>query len=120
MLPLLGGALIGGGTVAATGLLWRVRPHRGRHVLELERLVQGRQSVLGALARYGPLDFSTLHARLRPPPGPERLADWLVSMLGDGSLRAIMDRGGRAVFALPPIRSAELLPRVTLDATRGR
>ncbi|HUZ79417.1 MAG TPA: hypothetical protein VMV28_02180 [Thermoplasmata archaeon] len=116
MLPLLGGALIGGGAVAATGLLWRARPHRGQHARELERLVWGRQSVRDALARYGPLDFAALRDRLRPSPGPERLADWLGSMVADGSLHATLDREGRAVF----IESTEPLPRVTIDTARAR
>jgi len=101
------------------GLLGRGRPCRNGVPRELDLLVRGRQAVLDVLSRYGPLDFSALHARLRPPPGPERLADWLVSMVGDGSLHAMMDRDGRAAFALTQTRSAELVPTVIFDAAHG-
>ncbi|MFZ0700195.1 MAG: hypothetical protein WAN74_08450 [Thermoplasmata archaeon] len=120
MLPLLGGVLIGGSAVAMTGVLWYGRTQRVSCAHELEHLVRGRQAVLEVLARDGPLDFADVYARLRPPPGPERLADWLVSMIADGSLHASMDAQGRAVFVRTRIPGPAPLPRVTVDTTRAR
>lgn len=111
------GVLLGGGAGATGALLWTAR--RARRVTlphALELLVRGRQSVLDLLARNGALEFTALHTCLRPRPTPERLADWLASMLADGTLHANMDREGRAVFARTADGAASSRPQVTFDA----
>lgn len=119
MLPLLGGILIGGCAVAATRILRRGRAERTPPSRELDRLVRGRQAVLDLLAREGALDFSTVRAHLRPSPRPERLADWLVSMVADGSLHAVLDPDGRAAFATTSPRGEERRPRICVDLAQA-
>lgn len=80
---------------------------------ELRRLAEGRATVVELLRRAGPLPLHELEARWEPAPAPPALADWVASLVADGTLTATLGEGGRARFALAERPSAE--PRVTLD-----
>ena len=80
---------------------------------ELRRLAEGRATVVEIVREGGALSLAEIEARWEPPPAPPAVADWVASLVTDGTLVASMAEGGRARFAvaLPP--PAE--PRVTLD-----
>jgi len=80
---------------------------------ELRRLAEGRVTVVEILRRAGPLSLTEIEARWDPPPAPAALADWVASLVTDGTLTATLGEGGRARFALAERPSAK--PRVTLD-----
>ncbi|MFY9717987.1 MAG: hypothetical protein WAK40_08700, partial [Thermoplasmata archaeon] len=65
--------------------------------------------------RAGAADLAELEAAWQPAPAPGELADWLASLVADGTLGAAVGEDGRARFCLAPGRAAG--PRVTIDAT---
>jgi len=79
----------------------------------LERLALGRAGVVEIVRRRGAVDLPSLEAAWSPPPAPPDLADWLASLVADGTLGAELGPEGVARFALaaPPVGP----PRVTVD-----
>ena len=80
---------------------------------ELRRLAEGRATVVDMIRKDGPLALEELEARWEPPPAPPAVADWLASLVADGTLTATIGEGGRARFVLTDHAVGE--PRVTLD-----
>ncbi|MGI0154845.1 MAG: hypothetical protein ACREDE_01740, partial [Thermoplasmata archaeon] len=62
----------------------------------LQRLAEGRATVIEIVRRAGPLDLAGVAAAWAPPPAPPDLADWLASLLTDGSLAAAVGDDGVA------------------------
>jgi hypothetical protein len=110
-------APLGAAAVAiATGVRRRSRA-RGEAAArdhELRRLAEGRQATLDVVRRLGQADLGSIEAAWDPPPSPPELADWLASLVGDGSLGAAVGDDGVARFCLAP-RSDPASPRVTVD-----
>lgn len=80
---------------------------------ELRRLAEGRATIVDLLGRSGPLDLAGLAALWEPPPAPPDLADWVASLLTDGTLDAAFgDRGVARFFLATPTVEA---PAVTVD-----
>jgi len=93
----------------------RPRPARARPGPEdeLRRLAEGRETVVELVRRKGPLSIEEIEAAWEPPPAPPAVADWVASLVTDGTLTATLGEGGKARFALAAREEAE--PRVTLD-----
>jgi len=106
-----------GGCLGITGLLFGGRsrstpsPHDGEE--DLRRLAEGRATVVELLRRSGPLSLAEIEAAWEPPPAPPAVADWLASLVTDGTLTATLGEGGRARFAVAERPSEEL--KVTFD-----
>jgi len=81
---------------------------------ELRRLAEGRATVVEIVRARGPLALREIEAAWEPPPAPPALADWVASLVADGTLTAALDGGGTAKFALAE-RPDDTL-KVTLDA----
>ncbi|HXW67027.1 MAG TPA: hypothetical protein VEL82_04020 [Thermoplasmata archaeon] len=79
----------------------------------LRRLAEGREDVLELVAREGPIDLAGLAAAWRPAPAPAELAEWVASLVTDGSLRATIGGDGRPWFSLGG--PSDPGPRVTFD-----
>ena len=79
----------------------------------LERLAVGRARVVEMVRRAGAIDLASLEGAWEPPPAPPDLADWLASLIADGTLGAAIGPDGVARFAVaaPPAGP----PRVTID-----
>jgi len=109
--------LVVAAAVAMAALLagGRARPSRQptSEEEELRRLAEGRETVVGIVRRSGPLGISEIEAAWDPPPAPAAVADWVASLVTDGTLTAILGEGGRARFALAPPTAGR--PYVTLD-----
>jgi hypothetical protein len=80
---------------------------------ELRRLAEGRWTVVEIVREQGPLTLHDIEAAWSPPPAPPALADWVASLVTDGTLTASLDSGRPARFSLAA-RPTEK-PRVTLD-----
>ena len=111
-------ALLGLGGVGGVGVLLaggrpRPSPATTREEEELRRLAEGRATVVELLRRSGPLTLHEIETSWEPPPAPPALADWVASLVTDGTLTATIGEGGRARFSLAERPAAE--PRVTLD-----
>ena len=96
-----------GGTVAGVAAYRRRRPSRAASVLdasdderELRRLAEGRATVVDLLRRNGPLDLAELATLWEPSPAPPDLADWVASLVTDGTLAAAVDADGVARFCV--------------------
>jgi hypothetical protein len=100
------GALLAGG---------RPRPARTptSEEEELRRLAEGRATVVEIIRERGPLALHEIEAAWNPPPAPPALADWVASLVTDGTLTASLDSGRSARFSLAARPSGK--PRVTLD-----
>jgi hypothetical protein len=105
------GAGAGGVALVAVALLRRQRSHRPDGA-DLQRLAEGRAALVELVRRSGPLDLAGVEGAWTPPPPPPDLADWLASLVADGTLGATVGDDGRARFCLAPGPSS---PRVTLD-----
>ncbi len=81
---------------------------------ELRALAEGRARTVALIGEAGAIDLAGLEAAWRPPPAPPALADWLASLVADGTLRATLGNDGRARFCLADAPSGG--PRVTVDA----
>jgi len=80
---------------------------------ELERFAFGRAEVVALVRRAGAIDLSTLESAWTPPPAPPDLADWIASLVADGTLGAEIGPDGAARFAIAaPVAGP---PRVTID-----
>jgi hypothetical protein len=81
---------------------------------ELRRLAEGRAAAVEIVRRAGPIDLEALAARWDPTPAPADLADWVASLLTDGTLGATFGDDGVARFCLGPEPTGP--PLVTFDA----
>lgn len=81
---------------------------------ELRSLAEGRARVVAILGSGGPRDLAGVEAAWEAP-APPALADWLASLLADGTVTTVGGPDGRPRFALSP-RFAP--PRVELDVER--
>ncbi len=106
------GAVVG---MAALLLGGRARPSSPRTdgEEELRRLAEGRATVVDLLHKAGALALPEIEAAWEPPPAPPEVADWVASLVTDGTLTVTLGQGGRARFALAEPPSGK--PRVTLD-----
>ena len=116
---LLAVALLTVGGVGGVGALLvggRPRPASAASVeeAELRRLAEGRATVVEIVGAKGPLTLREIEDDWKPPPAPPAIADWVASLVTDGTLTAALDAGGRAKFALAERSDDE--PAVTLDA----
>ncbi len=80
---------------------------------ELRRLAEGRETVVEILRRAGPLGIAEIEAAWEPSPAPPAVADWVASLVTDGTLTAALGEEGRARFALAERPVEE--PKVTFD-----
>jgi hypothetical protein len=80
---------------------------------ELRRLAEGRATIVDLVGRGGALALPEIEAAWEPPPAPPAVADWVASLVTDGTLTVTLGAGGRARFALADRPSGK--PRVTLD-----
>ncbi|HLN50626.1 MAG TPA: hypothetical protein VK455_00990 [Thermoplasmata archaeon] len=111
------GALLGIVALGAGVMLVALRRARRRapgpsDESELQRLAEGRAAIVEIVRRHGPVDLPEVESSWQPPPAPPDLADWLASLVTDGTLGASVGPDGKARFCLAPGPSA---PRVTLD-----
>lgn len=81
---------------------------------ELQALAEGRARVVELVRAAGALDLRGLEAAWSPPPAPAALADWVASLVADGTLGADVGDDGQARFRVTV--GAEPVPRVTVDA----
>jgi hypothetical protein len=79
----------------------------------LQRLAEGRATVVEIVRRSGPIDLAGLAVSWEPPPASAELADWVASLLTDGTLDATFGPDGVARFCLPVDEGRG--DRVTLD-----
>ncbi len=101
--------VIGAAAVVGAGLVLRPRRRRSAVLVAsvedaawLQRLAEGRASVVETVRRHGPVDLAGLASVWEPPPAPPDLADWVASLLTDGTLDARFEDGrGRPVLPLP-------------------
>ncbi len=106
------GAVVG---IVAIGTGGRARasPERTEAEEELRRLAEGREAVVDLVRRAGPLALPEIEDAWEPPPAPPALADWVASLVTDGTLTVTLGEGGRARFAVADRPNRE--PKVTLD-----
>jgi len=111
------GLLAAGGLVGMVALLSGGRPRpssaAGDEDEELRRLAEGRATVVELVRHAGPLSLHEIEVAWEPSPAPPALADWVASLVTDGTLTATLGEAGRARFALAERPVGE--PRVTLD-----
>jgi hypothetical protein len=117
-LALLAVALLAVGAVVGMGALLlggraRPPPLRADGVEELRRLAEGRATVVDLVRRAGALALPEIEAAWEPPPAPPAIADWVASLVTDGTLTVTLGERGQARFALVERPSGK--PRVTLD-----
>jgi len=106
------GAVVG---MAALLLGGRARPSPPRTdgEEELRRLAEGRATVVDLVRKAGALALPEIEAAWEPPPAPPAVADWLASLVTDGTLTVTLGERGRARFTIAERPSGK--PRVTLD-----
>lgn len=100
--------------VVALAVVRRRRRSRGAESDEqaLRALAEGRAQAVELVRRAGAVDLAGIEAAWSPAPAPPALADWLASLVADGTLSAKLGAQGRAQFCLP---SSAAPPQVTLD-----
>lgn len=81
---------------------------------ELRRLAEGREKIVELVGRSGSLGLAEIEAAWTPGPAPAVLADWLASLVTDGTLTVTLGEGDRARFSLAERPPAEE-PKVTFD-----
>ena len=110
-------ALLGVGGFAGMGVLLsggrRASGAGAEGEAELRKLAEGRAAVVEIVREGGPLMLHQIEARWEPPPAPPAVADWVASLVTDGTLTATLEEGGRARFALAERTDGPA--RVTLD-----
>ena len=106
------GAMVGLGVLLFGGRAKPDAPPTGPEE-ELRRLAEGRTTVVEMLRTRGALSLHEIENAWDPPPAPPAVADWVASLVTDGTLTATLGEGDRARFALADRPVAE--PRVTLD-----
>lgn len=80
---------------------------------ELRLLAEGRARTVALVESAGAIDLAGLEAAWDPPPAPPALAEWVASLVADGTLHARVGEDGRARFCLASGRPEG--PRLTLD-----
>lgn len=80
---------------------------------DLRQLAEGRARAVELIGSAGTLDLAGLEAAWGRPT-PPAIADWVASLVADGTLRARVGGDGRARFCLARLPAD--LPRVTVDA----
>jgi hypothetical protein len=78
------------------------------------RLAEGRSQAVELVRRAGAADLAEIEVAWSPGPAPSDLAEWLASLVADGTLGATVGRDGRARFCLADGRPAD--PHVIVDA----
>jgi hypothetical protein len=121
LVPWVALLLVASGATAATAVA--VRRTRRRPTVEpdaspanegeLQRLAEGLASVVEAVRRAGTVDLAGLESAWEPSPAPLDLADWVASLLTDGTLDATLGSDGVARFFLVSDRAPAA--QVTLD-----
>jgi hypothetical protein len=89
----------------------------------LQRLAEGRATIVEILRRVGPLDLAGLAVSWEPLPAPPEIADWVASLLTDGTLDASFGDDGVARFCLPkgtPSREQVVLDVDAFDRAQSR
>ncbi len=112
---------------AAVGVSAFVRRRRHREALgrsgeqALRSLAEGREKVVAHL-KAGPRSVGEIEASWDPPPAPPELADWLASLVADGTLGASLgpDRVARFRLADGPGRLRVELDPAALEAALRR
>ncbi len=118
LLPLLAGGCAG--TLLGVGV-WRRRRRTGDTTVAsdgedeagLRRLAEGRATVVDLVRQAGAIDLGTLGAAWRPSPRPPELADWVASLVTDGTLGARIGPDGVARFCLAS--EGPTVPEVVVD-----
>lgn len=91
------------GAAGAAAFAVMRRRRRGRTVPpveeELRRLAEGRARTVELIGQAGAIDLAGLEEAWGRP-APPALADWLASLVADGTVRATLDGDGRARFCL--------------------
>jgi len=115
MLVTLGSvAFVGAGLLLRSRGRWAAGFARAeREGDELQRMAEGRAALIELVRRTGPVDLAGVAALWEPPPAPPELADWLASLLTDGTFDAEFAPDGTARFALAP--GPPTSARVTVD-----
>jgi hypothetical protein len=112
--------LAGGAVVGMMALVFggRTRPTPGSAdgEDELRRLAEGRERIVELVRQAGSLGLAEIEAAWKPAPAPAVLADWLASLVTDGTLTVTLGEGARAWFSLAERPAAEE-PKVTFDET---
>ena len=80
---------------------------------ELQRLAEGQAEIVELVRRAGPIDLAGLATLWPDDPPPPDLADWVASLLTDGTLDARFGADGVARFVLPAAPGPG--PSVTVD-----
>ena len=80
---------------------------------ELRELAEGRARTVELLERSGPTDLAGLESAWQPPPVPPALADWIASLVADGTVHATVGDDGQPRFCLADGRATA--PQVTVD-----
>ena len=106
------GAVVGTGATVVGGRA-RPSPERTEAEEELRRLAEGRETVVDIVRRAGSLALPEIENAWEPPPAPPALADWVASLVTDGTLTVTLGEGGRARFVVAERLRRE--PKVTLD-----
>jgi len=105
------------GTVGAATFAVVRRRRRAREVPteeeELRHLAEGRARTVELISRAGAIDLAGLEAAWGSP-APPALADWLASLVADGTVRATVGPDGHPRFCLA--HGPADGPRVTFDA----
>jgi len=106
------GAVVGM-TTLLTGGRTRSRSSARTDEEELQRLAEGRETIVGILRHRGPLALREIEAAWEPPPPPSAVAEWVAALVTDGTLTAALGEDREARFALA--EKAVPPPPVTLD-----
>ena len=80
---------------------------------ELRELAEGRARAVELIGAAGAVDLAALEAAWTPPPPPPALAEWVASLVADGTLRGTVGEDGVPRFCLAD--QAPARPRVTVD-----
>ncbi len=80
---------------------------------ELRAVAEGRGQVVEIVRGAGAIGIDEIEATWRPSPAPPALADWIASLVADGTLGATVGGDGRARFCLATARPSA--PTVTVD-----
>jgi hypothetical protein len=83
---------------------------------ELQRLAEGRAAVVEVVRRDGPIDLAGIATVWDPGPPPPDLADWVASLLTDGTIDAKFGDDGVARFVLAEPLSPATHVTIDVDA----
>lgn len=114
---ILASAAVGAAAVGVLAVHRRRRRHGGAAEqddaeTELRRLAEGRETIVRILRRSGPADLPAIESAWGHGPAPEEIADWLASLVADGTIGARVGADGRPRFCLA---RGPTSPRVEVD-----